>query len=206
MFKKIMNVLSIALLVILVLTVMFFFTSRIMGKTPSVFGNYIFRVSSDSMEPTLKVGDVILVRSADAKDIHKDDIVTYKSKDGSMYGRQVTHRVVTEPEEKNGTVYFQTQGDAPNAPLDKKITYDQIQGKYVRTLTLFGKVFNFFTTPTGIIIFIGVVIVLFGYEMIALLVSSKKIDESDELLFDTAKKADSDKHETEKKKDSDQSK
>lgn len=189
MIKKIMNVLSVALLVILVLAVMFFFASRIMGEVPSVFGNYIFRVSSDSMEPTLKVGDVILVRSEAAEDIHKDDIITYKSKDGSMYGREVTHRVVTEPEEKNGTYYYQTQGDAPNAPLDKKITYDQIQGKYVRTLTLFGKVFNFFTTPTGIIVFIGIIIVLFGYEMIALFASSKKLDETDDLLFDSIEKA-----------------
>ena len=177
MFKKILNVLTTVLLVVLVLAVLFFFISRIMGETPSLFGNYIFRVSSDSMEPTLMVGDVILVQSADAEDIEKGDIVTYKSRSGSMYGREVTHRVVTEPEIKNGTYYYQTQGDAAGAPLDKKITYDQIQGKYVRKLTLIGKFFNFISKPIGVIIFIGVIILLFGYELISLIVSNKAIDE-----------------------------
>lgn len=177
MFKKILNVLTTVLLVVLVLAVLFFFISRIMGETPSLFGNYIFRVSSDSMEPTLMVGDVILVQSADAEDIEKGDIVTYKSQSGSMYGREVTHRVVTEPEIKNGTYYYQTQGDAAGAPLDKKITYDQIQGKYVRKLTLIGKFFNFISKPIGVIIFIGVIILLFGYELISLIVSNKAIDE-----------------------------
>lgn len=177
MFKKILNVLTTVLLVVLVLAVLFFFISRIMGETPSLFGNYIFRVSSDSMEPTLMIGDVILVQSADAEDIEKGDIVTYKSQSGSMYGREVTHRVVTEPEIKNGTYYYQTQGDAAGAPLDKKITYDQIQGKYVRKLTLIGKFFNFISKPIGVIIFIGVIILLFGYELISLIVSNKAIDE-----------------------------
>lgn len=179
MVKKIVNIISIILLIFLVIFVAFSLVSRIMGETPSIFGNYIFRVSSDSMEPTLMVGDVILVQSADAEDIQKGDIVTYKSQSGSMYGREVTHRVVSEPEIKNGTYYYQTQGDAKGAPLDKMITYDQIEGKYVRKLTLIGKFFNFISTPVGVVLFIGVIIVLFGYEMISLIVSYKKIDETD---------------------------
>ena len=115
-FKKILNVLSVVFLIIVVIIVIFSLTTRIMGNTPSLFGYYMFRVSSDSMEPTLMVGDVILVRSADAQDIRNGDIVTYKSQSGSMYGREVTHRVVTEPEIKNGTYYYQTQGDAAGAP------------------------------------------------------------------------------------------
>lgn len=177
MIKKVLHALSVVLIVLLVIFVFFTLFSRMMGETPSLFGNYIFRVSSDSMEPTLMVGDVILVQSADAEDIEKGDIVTYKSQSGSMYGREVTHRVVTEPEIKNGTYYYQTQGDAAGAPLDKKITYDQIQGKYVRKLTLIGKFFNFISKPIGVIIFIGVIILLFGYELISLIVSNKAIDE-----------------------------
>lgn len=176
MFKKIINAISIVFLVVTVIVVLFAFGSRIMGETPSFFGNYIFRVSSDSMEPTLKVGDVILVHSAEPEDIKNGDIVTYKSKSGSMYGREVTHRVVEDPEIKNGTYYYQTQGDAAGAPLDKKITYDQIEGKYVRKLEIIGKFFNFISTPVGVIVFVGAIILLFGYELISLIVSYKKID------------------------------
>lgn len=182
MFKKIVNVLSIILIVILTAVVIFSLTSRMMGNTPSVFGNYIFRVSSDSMEPTLKVGDVILVRSVDAEDIKKGDIITFKSKEGSMYGREVTHRVVTDPEQKNGTYYYQTQGDVEGAPLDQIITYDQIQGKFTRKLTLITKFYGFVSTPVGVAVLIGVIVVLFGFEMISMLISNKKLDEVDDLI------------------------
>ena len=180
MIKKIINVFSIVFLVLIVIFVLFSLMSRIMGITPSLFGNYIFRVSSDSMEPTLMVGDVILVKSVDADDIQKDDIITYKSEDGSMYGREVTHRVVSGPVIKNDTYYFQTQGDAEGAPLDKAITYDQIVGKYDRKLPLITKFYDVISTPTGVAVFIGLIIVLFGYELISLIVSYKKIDETGE--------------------------
>ena len=179
MFKKILNVLSVVFLIIVVIIVIFSLTTRIMGNTPSLFGYYMFRVSSDSMEPTLMVGDVILSKAVDADEIKKDDIITYQSKDGSMYGREVTHRVVLEPEEKNGTYHYQTQGDASGAPLDKPITYEQVRGKYIRKLTLIGKIFGFISKPVGVAVFIGVIVVLFGYELISLLVSYRKIDEAD---------------------------
>ena len=199
MFKKIINVISIVFLVFLVVFVLFTLASRIMGNTPSVFGYYIFRVSSDSMEPTLMVGDVILVQKADAEDIQKDDIITYKSKEGSMYGRDVTHRVVTEPLIKSGTYCYQTQGDATGAPLDKMITYDQVEGKFVRKLSVIGKVYGFLSTPVGICVFIGFIVLLFGYELISMLVSYKKIDEVD-IEMSAEKKASAKKK---KNKDSD---
>ncbi len=183
MVKKIINGISIAILVFLVIIVLFSFASRIMGNAPSVFGYYIFSVSSDSMEPTLMTGDVILVHSVNAEEIKKDDIITYKSKDGSMYGREVTHRVVIDPEIKNGTYYYQTQGDSKGAPLDKKITYDQVEGKYVAKLALIGKFYSFIRTPLGIVVLLGFILLLFGYEIISLFISDKKFDEADELLF-----------------------
>ena len=182
MFKKIINVISIVVLILIVGFVIFTLASRIMGETPSVFGYYIFRVSSDSMEPTLMVGDVILVHKADPEDIQKNDIITYQSKDGSMYGRDVTHRVVADPVLKNDTYYFQTQGDAQGAPLDKVITYNQIKGKYVRKLTLISKFYGLISTPIGVAVFIGIIVLLFGYELVSLILSYKKIDEADKKI------------------------
>ena len=193
MVKKIINGLSIALLVVLVVIILFSFASRIMGKAPSIFGYYVFNVSSDSMEPTLMTGDVILVHSTPAEEIKKDDIITYKSQEGSMYGREVTHRVVTDPEIKNGKYYFQTQGDAAGAPLDKKITYDQVEGKYVRKLALIGKLYGFIRTPLGLVVFMGLILLVFGYEIVSLFISEKRIDKTDELLFGDADKDKSDK-------------
>ena len=180
MFKKIMNILTTFILVILVVSVLFFFGTRLMGKTPSVFGNYVFRVSSESMEPTLKVGDVILVHSVKAEDIHKGDIVTYTAQSGEMRGREITHRVVEEPVVTDGSYHYQTKGDAPNATLDPEISYSQIRGKFVIKLVVIGWFFNTISTPIGMVVFIGLIILLFGYEMVSLLVSYKSIDTLDE--------------------------
>ena len=175
-----MNILTTFILVILVVSVLFFFGTRLMGKTPSVFGNYVFRVSSESMEPTLKVGDVILVHSVKAEDIHKGDIVTYTAQSGEMRGREITHRVVEEPVVTDGSYHYQTKGDAPNATLDPEISYSQIRGKFVIKLVVIGWFFNTISTPIGMVVFIGLIILLFGYEMVSLLVSYKSIDTLDE--------------------------
>ena len=180
MFKKIVNVLSIVLLVFLVLFVTFTLATRVMGNTPSLFGYYFFRVSSNSMEPTLEIGDVVIVKSADVDDIHIGDIITYKSQDGSMRGHEVTHRVVDGPYEKDGVTYFQTKGDAVGAPLDKIITYDQIEGKFVRKMSLVSKLFSFVGTPTGLIVFIGIIVLVFGYELVTTFISYRKLDKDDE--------------------------
>lgn len=166
-----------------VAVVLYLFAARITGGTPSVFGYYVFRVTSDSMEPTLAVGDVILVKSTPAEEIHMDDIITFKSEESQTYGREVTHRVVQEPENKNGIYYLQTKGDAPRASLDRAITYDQVRGKFIRKMVIIGKLYGFLSKPIGVVVLLGLILLLFGYEMVALMVSNKKIEANDETLF-----------------------
>jgi signal peptidase len=180
MAKKIFNIISTVFLILLIILVAMMFFARFTGNSPSVFGYHFYRVATGSMEPTLMTGDVILVKEAPAESIAKDDIVTYKAKSGEMTGREVTHRVVAEPEIKDGVYWFQTQGDRSGAPLDPRITYDQIIGKFVTKLPILDKVYSFFLTPYGLIAVVAVIIVLFGFEMISLFSTYKNIDEIDE--------------------------
>lgn len=179
MVRKIINIASTVLLIAMIALVVFLFVIRMNGNTPSLFGYSVYRVQTGSMEPTLKVGEVILVKSCDPEDIHEGDIITYKMTYGSLAGQTITHRVAQEPEVRNGVYYFRTKGDNNNA-LDEEITFDVIQGKYVKTLALVDRLYSFFLSPLGLIVFIGVIVLLFGYEMIALIVSYKATDEKDE--------------------------
>ena len=184
MLKKILNTLSTALLILMIGIVVFIFISRMAGKTPAIFGYQIFRVASGSMSPTLEIGDVILVRDCQPEEIHNGDIVTYEGLEGELRGKTITHRVVEEPEVRDGVYYYRTKGDREGAMLDPEISFYQIDGKYVRSLPLIDKLYSFFLSPWGLISFIVLIVILFGYEMISLVVSYKTIDKEDEEYYE----------------------
>lgn len=178
MFKKILNILTTVLMVSLIVLLVAMFIARASGNSLSIFGFRLYRVATDSMEPTLMVGDVILVRQADGDEIHKDDIISYKAEEGVMKGNIITHRVILEPEEQDGKWLIQTQGDREGATLDPQITDDQVVGKYVRTMPIISKIYSFFLKPYGLITLIVIILVLFGYEMISLIVSYRSLDKT----------------------------
>lgn len=180
MAKKVINIIFTAILVILIVAVVILFITRLSGNAPSLFGYQVFRVSSGSMEPVLMKGDVILVQKVPYTEIKNGDIITYRSREGQMKGQMITHRVVEEPVVKNGTYIFRTKGDIEGAGLDPIVYDDQVQGRYVKKLPFIDKVYSFFFTPYGLIAFIFVILLLFGYEMISLIVSYRSLDEKDD--------------------------
>ncbi len=93
-----------------------------------VFYLYNFSyVSSESMTPTLKIGDIIVYKDVDKESLDVGDIVVYKSEKTT-----VTHRVIKINE--RGVV---TKGD--NAPRDDGlIPFDNIEGKVVERIPWVG--------------------------------------------------------------------
>jgi signal peptidase len=76
---------------------------------PYVFGDRSLTVVSGSMEPTLGVGDVLVVTQISPVEARLGDIVTFR--DPTDPTRLVTHRV-RDIEIGDGIVRFQTKGDA----------------------------------------------------------------------------------------------
>lgn len=184
--RKVFNIISTVFLVFVIAVVIIVFIMRLTGHVPSVFGYTIYRVQTDSMEPTLMVGDVIVDKKVSPEDIKKEDIITYDCYTGTLAGQTITHRVVTDPESRNGTYYYQTQGDNPNAEPDDIISYDQVEGKYIGKLLWMNNIYSFFLSPYGLITFILIILVLFGYEMIRLIISFKSFeyDEDDDDYYE----------------------
>ncbi len=178
--KKIFNFLGILLLVVLLAVVIVMFNARISGEAPNIFGYQIFRVSSGSMEPELMVGDVILVKSVEPEEVRKGDTVTYKGEDGDFGDKFITHKVVEEPVIENDVYIFQTQGIYEGALPDPLWDEEQLIGKFVCKIPYINAVYNFFLQPYGLVTFVLIIIVLFGYEMIALIISYKTLDEIEE--------------------------
>lgn len=180
MAKKIINVISTIILILLICIVILVFNARISGEVPSAFGYQVYRVSSGSMEPQLMIGDVIIVKETDLENIHKGDIVTYRGSTGEMAGRPITHMVTEEPVCTNGEYVFQTQGVAEGTIPDPPVYGDQIYGVFVAKVPYLDRLYTFFLSDYGLITFVGIIVILFGYELISLIVSYKSLDMEDD--------------------------
>lgn len=84
-------------------------------------------ITSGSMWPALKEGDLIFIQSVAKEELKKGDIVVYRNKDNNTF---TIHRIVSLDEET-----FTTKGDA-NFTEDKPIFYEDLVG---RTYMLFDK-------------------------------------------------------------------
>ncbi len=105
-FIKVLEWVGTFMLAIAVLLVGFMFIGPI-------FGWETHPVLSGSMEPALKVGEVILTKPVKLEEIEIGDIITFQT--GEQGEQTVTHRVVNiiEIDEKP---YFQTKGDTNEEP------------------------------------------------------------------------------------------
>lgn len=108
------------------------------NQLPMPFGVGAAVVLSGSMEPTLGVNDVIIVREADSYEV--DDIVVYQS--GMSL---VVHRIIA----KDGETII-TRGDANNT-ADAPIAASAIKGEVIAHIPAAGQIVNVLKTPAGIL-------------------------------------------------------
>ncbi len=145
--KKIGSILAAVLIVILVLLIGVTVYSKITGNM--IIPYSVMWVRSGSMEPTIPTKSYILVKKASAEDIKVGDVICFTSRDPKLQGENNTHRVVGiigDNEE------FVTRGDAAIKDDDFHAYSSDIVAKYVKNLkflTFFGRVYS---TTTGFII------------------------------------------------------
>lgn len=112
------------------------------------------------MEPTYKVGDVVIVKVTGLSDVSVGDVVTfYPSKDREVY---LTHRIteIFEDYEGTGVACFTTKGDANETDDGFVIDEDRLVGKVTFGIPKFGYVIRFiqlrwyFVIPLVVLIFV----------------------------------------------------
>ncbi len=85
-------------------------------------------VSSESMEPTMNVGDIVFWTPAGTDSIREGDIVVFRS---TVHGGEtVSHRVI-EVREINGRIELITQGDANDRPNPSPVTESNLLGRVI---------------------------------------------------------------------------
>lgn len=121
-------------------------------------------VLSQSMEPTLDPGDVVVVRSVPPSAVEEDDIVTYRASGpaGDAGQDRLTHRVVEKRQTESGVVY-RTKGDANDRPDPVPVSHDQVVGTVWFHVPVVGRLVLFAQRPLGLaVLLIGPGLLLLG--------------------------------------------
>ena len=121
-FKKVITIIiAVILTLILSFNIFNFVSINILGnELPTINGYAYLEVVSGSMEPNIRIGDIVIIDTK-VNDYKVKDIVTFKDINGSF----VTHRIMEIKDEE-----IITQGDANNT-IDDSITKEQLVGRYV---------------------------------------------------------------------------
>lgn len=146
----------------------------------------LFVVQSGSMQPTISVGSLVLVKKDD--NFTNGDIITFLGNKSKAISPQdlTTHRIVEVKKTILGEEYV-TKGDANNATDSATIKKSQILGKVILTIPLLGYPISFTKSLPGLIIVIVIPATIIVYqEMINLKndlkkkLSKKKEEEKDD--------------------------
>ncbi len=109
------------------------------------FGWRIDFLASGSMEPQLKVGDLIVTRPVEPKAIVVGDIIAFYPTD--LHENLVSHRVIGI--EKNPALSFQTKGDANETSDPFIIPARNLVGRVSFHTRYLGYIARFLKTPLG---------------------------------------------------------
>ena len=87
------------------------------GKSPSLLGYKFYYILTDSMEPELRVNDVIISKTINSAQeakmkVKEGDVVTYIAAEGAQKGMTITHKVIKEPhiDQRTGKEVILTKG------------------------------------------------------------------------------------------------
>lgn len=166
--KKIWNIISTALVVLMVLCAVFLMGSRLLGYE-------CYNVISPSMEPEYGVGDLLYVKDVDPITIKEGDVITFIFNEDLVVG---THRVVRVDAENQR---FYTKGDANDIEDQNPVHFNNVIGVPQFSIPKLGYVSDFVQNPPGMYITIGVGIVLILLVFVPDMIGKKKEEEDAEV-------------------------
>lgn len=171
--KKIGSVLAGLLVAVELIAIIFIVVMRLSGGVPSLFGYNVYVIVSPSMEPEIKVGEIIISREYDGELLSEGQVITYLGKEGDVKGKIVTHKVVSVT--NNGETVV-TKGVA-NKDNDPAIGKSDILSVMVYKPFILGKIYSVISSTWGFILCILVPMILLIVSEIVNLVRDIKEEE-----------------------------
>lgn len=194
-FKFITSIISWTALVILILLALFLAYYTISTKVYESRGEKfepfvsLYTIVSGSMEPNIKVYDVVISKKVkNPKDIKVGDVITFISSSSVSKGMTVTHRVIEVKQDANG-VSYRTKGDNNLSPDTAPAEFKNVIGKVILRVPQLGRVQTFISTQGGwlIVIVIPALIIIISdilkiFKLTGVKNKIEKIDEEDKRI------------------------
>lgn len=146
--KRIIEIISIILIYNIILIII----SSINGKDFNILGYKAYIINTNSMEPTIKVGDIVIIKKNKPEMLNQGDVITF-----TQNGEVITHRITKIEESENNTRYI-TKGDNNNTEDSFNVTYQDIIGEEVLIIPYLGKIME--KLDSKIILLIVILIIL----------------------------------------------
>lgn len=160
-FSILGTILTILILFLTTFIVVNIIIARVQNKNVSLLGYSFGIVQTPSMEPEIKVGDLIVYKSCDIYEVQVGDKVVFIAGDGfgQIAGHNVIHRVV-EVNSSEGIYELTTKGDNNLKEDNDKVTADNFLGICTYYSSFLGGVFSIMS-KYGIIIIVALIAVPF---------------------------------------------
>ena len=126
----------------------------------NLFGYQAYIITSNSMEPEINNGDVVIVRQCKEEDLNINDIITF-DKDGRINTHRITNIINEE-----GKVKYITKGDNNSIEDQEKIEFSNIKGKMTIKIPYLGNVIMFIQNQMIILIIVLILLLLLLYKVI----------------------------------------
>lgn len=156
-FGKILYIILIILIYNLVLVGISFISKHDFN---GFFGYKAYNITTNSMEPNINIGDIIIVKNVKKEDSLKTgDIISFRKN-----GEIITHRII-DIIETNGEKRYITKGDNNNIPDLEKLSFSQIEGIKVISIPYLGRIVEFLENQIIFLILILIILIIYLYRL-----------------------------------------
>lgn len=125
-----------------------------------IFGYKAYNITTNSMEPNINKGDIILIKKPKKEEkIKIGDLISFKN-DGQI----ITHRIV-DISDTNGVKRYITKGDNNNVPDLQKISFEQIEGVEILRIPYLGQIVSAMENQVILLIIILLILIIYLYSL-----------------------------------------
>jgi signal peptidase len=140
--RLVKEVISVIIVIVLLVPAVIYVAPFLVG------GSFSSVVMGGSMEPTIHVGSIVVVRRVNPEGVKVGDVIAFRTGES-----KTIHRVIEKVVE-GGSFYFRTKGDANEDPDPWIVKPQDVLGELQLTIPYYGYLIWFAQTPFGIVLFI----------------------------------------------------